>query len=72
MTPPLFGLWPLTEVFMDFPDLAAALTIIATIVGTTVRVMAKLNAIDRELLEARRDLADYGTRIRRIEEKLDL
>lgn len=57
---------------MDFPDLAAALTIIATIVGTTVRVMAKLNAIDRELLEARRDLADYGNRIRRIEEKLDL
>jgi len=57
---------------MEFPDLAAALTIIATIVGTTVRVMAKLNAIDRELLEARRDLADYGNRIRRIEEKLDL
>lgn len=57
---------------MDFPDLAAALTIIATIVGTTVRVMAKLNAIDRELLEARRDLSDYGNRIRRIEEKLDL
>lgn len=57
---------------MDFPDLAAALTIIATIVGTTVRVMAKLNAIDRELLEARRDLASYGTRIRRIEEKLGL
>lgn len=57
---------------MDFPDLAAALTIIATIVGTTVRVMAKLNAIDRELLEARRDLADYGSRIRRIEEKLHL
>lgn len=57
---------------MDFPDLAAALTIIATIVGTTVRVMAKLNAIDRELLEARRDLADYGSRIRRIEEKLQL
>ena len=57
---------------MEFPDLAAALTIIATIVGTTVRVMAKLNAIDRELLEARRDLADYGYRIRRIEEKLDL
>ena len=57
---------------MEFPDLAAALTIIATIVGTTVRVMAKLNAIDRELLEARRDLSDYGNRIRRIEEKLDL
>lgn len=57
---------------MDFPDLAAALTIIATIVGTTVRVMAKLNAIDRELLEARRDLANYGTRIRRIEEKIGL
>jgi len=57
---------------MPFADLAAALTIIATIVGTTVRVMAKLNAIDRELLEARRDLADYGSRIRRIEEKLHL
>lgn len=57
---------------MDFPDLAAALTIIATIVGTTVRVMAKLNAIDRELLEARRDLANYGARIRRIEEKIGL
>lgn len=57
---------------MPFPEIAAALTIIATIVGTTVRVMAKLNSIDRELLEARRDLSDYGNRIRRIEEKLDL
>ena len=57
---------------MPFADIAAALTIIATIVGTTVRVMAKLNSIDRELLEARRDLRDYGNRIRRIEERIGL
>lgn len=57
---------------MEFPDLAAALTIIATIVGSTVKLMVKLNQMDRELLELRRDFAAQNDRISRIERRIDL
>ena len=57
---------------MDFPDIAAALTIIATTVGSTVRVMHTLNQMDRELFELRREFSAHGERISRIERKLDL
>jgi hypothetical protein len=54
---------------MDFPDLAAAVTIVATVIGSTVRVMLKLNQIDRDLFELRRDFVDIKTRLNRLEEK---
>jgi hypothetical protein len=57
---------------MPFTDVAAALTIIATIVGSTVKVMIKLNAMDRELLELRRLFSAQDERITRIERKLDI
>lgn len=57
---------------MEFPDLAAALTIIATIVGSTVKLMVKLNQMDRELLELRRDFAAQNDRISKIERRIDL
>lgn len=57
---------------MPFADIAAALTIIATIVGSTVRVMHKLNQMDRELFELRREFSAHGERISRIERKLEL
>jgi predicted thioesterase len=57
---------------MDFPSIAAALTIIATIVGSTVRVMMKLNQMDRELLSLRMEFQQHNERIARIERKVGL
>lgn len=57
---------------MDFPSIAAASTIIFTIVGSTVRVMMKLNQMDRELLALRMEFTNHGERIARIERKLEL
>ena len=57
---------------MDFPSIAAAVTIIFTIVGSTVRVMMKLNQMDRELLALRMEFTNHGERIARIERKLGL
>jgi hypothetical protein len=54
---------------MEFPDIAAAVTIVATVIGSTVRVMLKLNQIDRELFELRRDFLDTKTRLNRLEER---
>lgn len=57
---------------MDFPSIAAAATIIFTIVGSTVRVMMKLNQMDRELLALRMEFTNHSDRIARIERKLEL
>lgn len=52
---------------MNLVDFAAAATIVATIIGTTWRVLAKLNSIDMELLKLRTDLADFKRRLAAVE-----
>lgn len=52
---------------MTLVDFAAAATIVATIIGTTWRVLAKLNAIDMELLKLRTDLSDFKRRLSELE-----
>ena len=52
---------------MNLVDFAAAATIVATIIGTTWRVLAKLNSIDMELLKLRTDLSDFKRRLAALE-----
>lgn len=52
---------------MNLVDFAAAATIVATIFGTSWRVLAKLNAIDMELLKLRTDLSDFKRRLAELE-----
>jgi len=57
---------------VQFHDLAAFVAVIATIVGSTVRLMIKLNQMDRELLELRREFSGHRDRIVRIERKVGI
>ena len=52
---------------MNLVDFAAAATIVATIIGTTWRVLAKLNSIDMELLKLHTDLSDFKRRLAALE-----
>ena len=56
---------------MNLVDFAAAATIVATIIGTTWRVLAKLNSIDMELLKLRTDLSDFKRRLAALERHND-
>jgi len=54
---------------MDLTDFAAAATIVATIIGTTWRVLAKLNSLEMDLLRLRMDLTDYKHRLESLERR---
>ena len=54
---------------MNLVDFAAAATIVATIFGTSWRVLAKLNGIDMELLKLRSDISDFQRRLEQLERK---
>ena len=54
---------------MNLVDFAAAATIVATIFGTSWRVLAKLNGIDMELLKLRTDISDFQRRLEQLERK---
>jgi len=52
---------------MNLTDFAAAATIVATIIGTTWRVLAKLSSLEMDLLRLRVDLTDYKHRLEALE-----
>ena len=54
---------------MTLVDSAAAATIVATIFGTSWRVLAKLNGTDMELLKLRTDISDFQRRLEQLERK---